>query len=392
MIGPASRRVGAGVVGRPLRVLHVSEVHWGGVVSLLDHFVREQVDAGHEVHVLAHRGMPRLPEGATMHPWSLDRSTPRSSWAGWRELRSCLRLVEPDVVHLHSFVAGAFGRLPLGLSGMNGSAVVYQPHAWSDQLSARRWFAPAVRSAERSAARRTDLIVTNGPDELTRAVALGVRAPGTDVGVAVDLARFRPPTPAERESARARLGLGNERVALVLARLSRQKGQDQLIPVWRNRPLPGTVLALVGPGEPAELEALAGEEWDRSVVWFGEHADVLPWLWAADVMLLCSRYEGLPIVVAEAMATGLPVVSTAVDGVTGILTSPGLPRAGSVVPLGAMQELIAELGLRLQDETLRQREAAAGVDRAHRLFSPAVISGRVIDAYQDAMRRRSARP
>lgn len=372
-----------------LRILHVSEVHWGGVVSLLQHFVREQSDAGHEVHVLAHRAMHDLAGTANVHPWSLDRAAPSSLLPAMRELRTCVRALEPDVVHLHSFVAGAVGRLPLHVSGTGTAAVVYQPHAWSDQLSARPGFGFLVRTLERSSGGRTDLLVTNGPDELTRAEDLGVRVPGSPIGVAVDLTRFRPPTPAERAEARARLCLDrDQRVALVLARLSRQKGQDLLVPEWRRHRPDRTMLALVGPGEPSTLADLAGDQWGGSVAWFGEHPDVLPWLWAADVLVLCSRYEGLPIVVAEAMATGLPVVTTAVDGVTGILVGGGLPAAGAVVPLGDMRGLVTEVERRLEDPDLHACEAAAGVARARELFAPAVVADRLVDAYRRAIDHR----
>jgi len=57
------------------------------------------------------------------------------------------------------------------------------------------------------------------------------------------------------------------------------------------------------------LRALAPREWDRTVRAVGEPPAVLPWLWAADLLVLPSRYETVGLVVAEAMCTGLPVVA-----------------------------------------------------------------------------------
>ena len=374
---------------RPLRILHVSEVHWGGVVTLLQHFVSQQVEAGHEVHVLAPDPLfstkDALDERVTTHRWSVRRADPVALAGGARQLRRLVAELQPDVVHLHSFFAGMLGRLPGGLSGLGRSAVVYQPHAWSDKLSPRASVTAAVRSVERRAAGRTSLLVANCRDELNRGTEFGVTTPGRPIGVTVDLERFRPPTAQERQEARAALGLDDQRVALVLGRLARQKGQDLLLPAW-ERDHPGdTVLALVGPGDVAFVQGPAGQEWGRSVIAPGGTDDVRPWLWAADVLVLSSRYETVALVVAEAMATGLPVVSTAVDGVREVLLEGDEPPAGAVVALDDMAGLVREVSRRLDDAGLHAAESAAGPLRAQDRFAPAAVAGRLEAAYREAI-------
>lgn len=368
-----------------LRILHVSEVHWGGVVSLLGHFVEQQLLDGHDVHLLAHPGMPALHPGVTVHRWEIDRARPQGLWNARGELHRLVRDLRPDVVHLHSWFAGALGRMPTSISRA-GVPVVYQPHAWSDRLSTRPGASFLVRSSERFLAPHTDVLVTNCEDELRRGSHFGVRAPGHPLGVAVDLTRFRPPTPAERDGARDRLGFPKDRrMALVLGRLTRQKGQDLLVPAWTAAPPPHTTLALVGPGDPAPLALLAGRENDHSVSIPGGTDDVLPWLWAADVMVLSSRYETVALVVAEAMSTGLPVVATAVDGVDEVLRGGPEAPAGTVVALDDMQGLVRELTRRLDDPALHARESAAGPVRARKLFAPHAVAARLEDAYRDAI-------
>lgn len=386
----ANRRSG-GLVTRPLRVLHVSEVHWGGVVTLLRHFVREQDGAGHEVHVLAPSGLGELPS-AHLHRWGIDRSRPSTFPAAWRELRQVVRTVGPDVIHLHSYLAGLLGRTPGALPAGPATPVVYQAHAWSTQVFASRLACRALIMTERIAASRTDMLVANCQDEIDAGRRFGVDIPARGLGVTVDLARFRPPSEDERRRHRRDLGLDGKRVLLVLGRIARQKGQDLLVAEWESRrPGADDLLLLVGPGGTAELQTLAPTTWGRSIRAVGEPDDVLPWLLGADLLLLPSRYETVGLVVAEAMATGLPVVATAVDGAMSTIVAGPAPAAGAVVADGDMRSLLDEALRRLDDPALRAAESAAGRFRSEEMFRPDVVAGRLESAYRDAIASRKQR-
>jgi glycosyltransferase involved in cell wall biosynthesis len=373
----------------PLRILHVSEVHWGGVVTLLDHFVAEQVRAGHDVHVLAPDGMRTLPS-ADQRTWRLDRSRPWSVGPALLDLRRALDEIRPDVVHLHSFVAGLIGRLPVSraLLAARDAAIVYQPHAWSFDLFTRRSVGNAVRRWESWAARSTDLLVANCDDEIAEGRSIGIRTPGRALGVAVDVDRFHPVDSSERDAYRAQLGIDAKHILLCLGRLVRQKGQDLLLPAWeRSRPA-DTALVLVGPGDTEPLESLAPTQWGETVVAVGEQDDVRPWLWACDALILPSRYETVALVVAEAMSCGRPVVATAVNGARDTILGGSRPGAGAVVDLADMDGLFEQATRRLDDHELWSAEATAGRQRADALFSPAQVADRLEAAYRDAIELR----
>lgn len=382
---PATKPGRSVTPGGPLRVLHISEVVWGGVPSLLRHFVAEQAAAGHDVHLLGPPGMPTFP-GATPHMWRVDRRRPWTVAPAVRDLRRTLADVRPDVVHLHSFVAGLLGRLPgqqavLGL----GAPVVYQPHAWSFDLFPRDTLSRAVRWSELRSVRNTDLVVANCTEEIDEGRSIGIDLPAHALGVAVDLARFHPVSRAERDEWRRRLGVTAKSVVVCVGRLGRQKGQDLLLPVWDRSPVPDTQLVLIGPGDPEPLRALAPNHWGSGVLAVGEMSDVRPWLWAADVLVLPSRYETVAIAVAEALACGRPVVATAVNGTAATIVEDPLPAAGAVVGVGDMESLVAEVARRIGDPALRRREGIAGRNRAEALFAPAAVAGRLECAYRDAI-------
>ncbi|MEZ5091955.1 glycosyltransferase [Nocardioides sp.] len=367
-----------------LTILHVSEVHWGGVITLLDHFTRQQVAAGHQVHVLAPEPVgDALADGVDFHRWAVRRGRPHGYPRAVSQLRRLVAELRPDVIHLHSFFAGLLGRLP-GALGPEPPPVVYQPHAWSDHLFRQEPLNALVRRLERRGARRTDVLVTNCRDEIDRGAGFGVRLPSFPLGVTVDGDRFRPPTAEERAAARAELGLNDERMLLVLGRLAWQKGQDLLLPVWERRHPEGAVLALVGPGETEELAPLAPTQWGHSVRAPGGVADVLPWLWASDLLVLSSRYETVGLVVAEAMATGLPVVATEVDGVREVVEDPPGDAAGAVVGAEDVEALLDAAVTRLNDPALVEGERAAALSRARTLFAPPVVAARLEEAYRAA--------
>jgi glycosyltransferase involved in cell wall biosynthesis len=368
-----------------LRILHVSEVHWGGVVTLLDYFTAEQVRAGHRVHVLAPNGIRTL-SGVDQRTWRIDRGRPWTASTALLDLRRTLRDVRPDVVHLHSFVAGLLGRLPFREALLDARVpTVYQPHSWSFDLFTRRSLGKAVRRWEARASSATDVLVANCDDEVAEGQAAGVDLPGRVLGVAVDVSRFRPVDTAGREAFRTQLGLEAKHVVVCLGRLTHQKGQDLLVPAWeRSRPS-DTTLVLLGPGDTDGLAPLAPTQWGKSVVAVGEHADVRPWLWASDAMVLSSRYEGFPLAIAEAMACGRPVIATAINGARDTILGGPLPPAGAVVELGDMEGLIEQATRRLEDADLWAAECTAGRQRAEQLFSPAQVADRLEAAYREAI-------
>jgi len=366
-----------------MRILHVSEVHWGGVANLLHHFTAAQSSAGHDVHLLAPPAFPAVAQGSR-HDWAVDRGSPRTFATAAHELRRLARDLKPDIIHLHSFVAGFIGRLP-GVLPSSGAAVVYQPHAWSFDLFTDPKKAYLLRSWERWSNSRSTVLVANCADELAEGRTNGIDNDGYPIGVAIDLQHFVPPTPEERLSARHALGVTASRMILVLGRLTRQKGQDLLLAAWESSPIADTQLVLVGPGDQRPLADLAPSQWGRSVHAVGETHDVRSWIWACDLLLLPSRYETVSLVVAEAMACGVPVTATAVNGTREAVVDGPLAPAGEVVAVGDLRGLLAASAALLDDEQRRRAQSAQARCRAEGLFDPAVVTARLEDAYAAAI-------
>jgi len=120
-----------------------------------------------------------------------------------------------------------------------------------------------------------------------------------------------------------------------VGRLTKQKGFDYLIDAFSRvqDAVAGSFLLIVGDGEDRVMleDRARGMGVGRRVTFTGSRTDTLPLLGISDAFVLSSLWEGGPLVILEAMAAGLPVVSTRVgdvpsmveDGKTGILVDPG---------------------------------------------------------------------
>jgi glycosyltransferase involved in cell wall biosynthesis len=171
-----------------------------------------------------------------------------------------------------------------------------------------------------------------------------------------------PADPVGRREARALLKLPDSQTVVAwIGRLTREKGPDLLLDAVERLPEPRPVVAVVGEGpERRRMEAralaLGMSDGVRFLGWLEQAAR---WLRAFDALVLTSRTEGTPMVLLEAMACGVPVVSFTVGGIPDILDA----TSGWPVTPGDIGGLAAALSdaLRRPEEARRRAERAYGV-------------------------------
>ncbi len=205
---------------------------------------------------------------------------------------------------------------------------------------------------------RAVVALTTTEAGLLRSTYGHVRVPIHVIPNGVDIERFRPPDDAERAQARSKLGIEDDRtVALFIGHEFERKGLPVAIAALRAAT---DVLLLVVGGSPdmvrrAQAQARQAGVGER-VHCAGTHRDPVPFFWASDVLVLPSAYEANALVVLEALACGLPVVSTRVGFAPDVIAD---GENGFLVDRDA-----AAVGARLHE--LSQTDAAAWRVRARR--------------------------
>jgi glycosyltransferase involved in cell wall biosynthesis len=109
------------------------------------------------------------------------------------------------------------------------------------------------------------------------------------------------------------------------------------------------------------------------------------------VSVLPSLYEGQSVAMAEALACGLPVVMTDVNGAREAIDPPSQPSAGAVVPVADLTALLAQLERRRLAPELVAAEATVARSRAVEMFDSARVMERLQTAYVDAIARAARR-
>ena len=149
----------------PLRVLHVTETFSAGTGTAIIGYARAIRDQGVQSWLLAQdRGSGLLEELGESSPFVRAQIVSPGLSNLWRAIGSSVEELRPDIVHLHSSLAGGVGRIRLGLN--REPAVVYSPHGFAferrDISRMHRW---AYRQAELVLARRTSAFVCVSPHE-----------------------------------------------------------------------------------------------------------------------------------------------------------------------------------------------------------------------------------
>jgi glycosyltransferase involved in cell wall biosynthesis len=307
---------------------------------------------------------------------------PGVDWGCSRRLRRFLRRENVGLVHAHQytpFFYALLARFPF-----RRVPVLLNEHGRHQPDYPR----PKRMLFNRLALRRRDRVVGVG-EAVRQALIQNEGFPAARVGViynGIDLAPFAEPCP-DRTVLRAELGLGaNDLVLFQVARLDYLKDHATAI-----RTLEGVVavrpdvrLVLVGEGpEQGKIEDLIRQKnLGANVRLLGLRKDVARLLSAADLFLLTSTSEGIPLTLIEAMAAGLPVVSTNVGGVAEVVEE---GRTGLLAPSGD-DAALAERVLRLAAAPdMRASMGAAGKERAYAVFSEKQMHGNYERLYREML-------
>lgn len=239
-----------------------------------------------------------------------------------------------DVVHTHCAKAGAVGRIAAHHSSARRIVHTFHGFPFHDFQAMLRH--RAYVGIERQLGRFTDVALCVGTGVAAEAVRRRLVPPDRvrTIGVTVDRDVPRC-TPETRALARKKLGLPPSGLVVgTVGRLCFQKAPEDFIQAIGALGRHDVTGVWIGDGELADqVRRHAAQVAPARVVLAGDRADVPDLLAAFDVFAMSSRYEGLPLAVAEAMVCGVPVVATAVNAVpdlvvpgeTGLLVPPGRP-------------------------------------------------------------------
>ena len=311
------------------------------------------------------------------------------------DLRRQWRRDRPDVVHAHFWMSGVAALdaahdlgIPV-IQTFHALGVVKRRHQGEADTSP-----PERISSEQRIVDEADGIVATCSDEAFELRQLGVDMSRVSiVPCGVNPANFTPDGPALPRDEPYR-----HRIATV-SRLVPRKGVDDVVRALAS--VEDTLLLIAGGSARDRLdddpevrrlrEVAASCGVSERVRFLGslERADVPPLLRSSDVLVATPWYEPFGIVPLEGMATGTPVIATAVggmidtvaDGVTGIHVPPQDPEA-----------IAAALRRLLGDDGLRRRLGRAGVRRVRARYTWVRVADGVLDAYDQTRERAVIEP
>jgi glycosyltransferase involved in cell wall biosynthesis len=319
-------------------------------------------------------------DGFTVHV--LGRR-PGLDWRCVYRLASLLRRERVDLLHAHQYTPFFYGAISRLLGPR--PPILFTEHG--------RWFPDYPRPkrivANRLLLGRRDRVVGVGRsvrEALVRNEGLSPERVAV-VYNGVDLDAITADGP-DRQEARRAMGVGSdELVILQVARLDAIKDHSTAVRTLERvrRRRADARLVLVGEGpEMEKIRELARQLGvSPGIRFLGLRTDVARLIPGADLILLTSVSEGIPLSLIEGMAAGLPVVATRVGGVVEVIEE---GETGLLAPAGDDASL-ADAVLRVADEPdLRARMGRLGRERAQAMFSEGRMHSEYLQLYQEMLR------
>jgi glycosyltransferase involved in cell wall biosynthesis len=300
--------------------------------------------------------------------WALESNFPHVARAA-REVARELRRVRAEIVCCSGYKPDLIGWLAARQAGIPCVSV---SHGWTSATLKVRFY----ETLDRLVLRWMDAVVCVSEGQAVKVLNAGVPVErAVVIRNAVGMEAFAEPDPTARASLEGLFPRPPRRIVGAAGRLSPEKGFDRLIEaaalVTKGEPDTGFVVFGDGPLRAALAQQVAARGLQDRFVLAGFRTDLQRFLPVLDLAVLSSLTEGLPVILLEALAAGVPAVSTAVggtpevidDGVHGYLVPPG--------DAGALARRILDT---LRDDESRRAMGERGRRRVREQFTFATQS------------------
>lgn len=380
----------------------ISDVYFprvNGVSTSIQSYRKALQQAGHEVtlicpayepHTAPEQEVLRVPARKVV----FDEEDRFMSAAHILNMESQLRDRKFDLIHIQTpFVAHYVG---VKLAQRLGLPLIETYHTFFEEylyhyipFLPRRWLRSAARRLSRSQCNQVDSVVV--PSTAMESVLrnYGISAPTEIIPTGIDMESFRG---GDGLNFRRRYNIDGERPVLVhIGRIAHEKNIDFLLRVLVlvKQAIPKVLLIIAGEGPAlAALKQQAKElGLDDNVLFVGylSRADALLDCYrSGDAFVFASRTETQGLVLLEAMALGVPVVSTAVMGTRDILVQ----GQGAVIAEEDEADFAGKVINLLGDAVQRVQLAKTGRDYVQQRWSEQAIVRRMVDLYQSVLQRQ----
>jgi glycosyltransferase involved in cell wall biosynthesis len=306
----------------------------------------------------------------------------------WKTVRNFIREQQVDLIHAHGTRANSN---VLWAAKSLGIPVIYTVHGWSFHPDQRSFVRKIRILGERYLTDRSDVnISVSASNQQTGKENLG-RFTSVVINNGIDLQKFDP-TRAYKDI-RSQLGIAaNDLLVLFIARFTAHKQPLALIKAFAQAAaqLPHLHLLLVGDGDQKEeaVRLIDQLQLQDRITLEKFRQDVPDVLAAADIFVLPSLWEGLPIGLLEAMAMGKAIIASRVDGTKEIIEH-GVN--GWLVDTEDLVNQLRDALVQLAgDEATRKRFSMQAMDTVRQRFNAADMTRKIENIYREVLAKKTA--
>lgn len=292
---------------------HICQFHKPLVTMLHEH--------GCEVHAAARNNLAeknglKLDFVDTVFDIPFQRSPfSRQNWTAYKKLKELIDREQYDIVHTNTPVGGIVGRLAARAARKNGCQVFYTAHGFHFFQGGPKKSWLIYYPIEKFMCRYTDELITVAEEDFQLAQSKFQVSVSHIHGIGANSGKYSVVSEEDRLALRTKLGFSSDqKLILCTGELNANKNQMTAIGAMEQvvKEIPNAMLLLAGNGPTHdELQAaINAAGLQANAILLGYRTDLETYVAASDLILSCSKREGLPLNIIEGMLCKKPVVAS----------------------------------------------------------------------------------